>query len=494
MEARVLTGNHSSPLPKQRGLYYGGAWHDAAAGRLMETINPATGESLGHVADADAQDVARAVAAAKLAFKNWRQMAPGMRADKLREFASILRANAEELALIDAIDCGNPVRELIRDVGLAAEAIEYFAGLARELKGETVPLGADQLNYIVREPLGVVVKIVAFNHPLMFAAMKCAAPIVAGNTVIVKPSEQAPLSALRMAELAAGIFPSGVLNVLTGGRECGAALTSHADVAKVSLIGSAATGRAILRNAAETIKPVTLELGGKNALIVCMDADVDAAAEGIVRGMNFAWAGQSCGSSSRVFVHHTLYDRIVDAVAIGTRSFKPGDPADPVTTMGSLASRQQHDRVLRYIEWGKEDGARLVCGGKVPVEPQLANGFFIEPTVFADVKSHMRIAREEIFGPILSILSWSDLDELVDNVNEIEYGLTASIWTRDLDTAHQLAARIEAGYIWINQSSTHFLGTPFGGYKQSGLGREENLEELISYTQSKSVTIKLSSR
>ncbi len=369
--------------------------------------------------------------------------------------------------------------------------IEYFAGLARELKGETVPLGAGQLNYIVREPLGVVAKIVPFNHPIMFAAMKVAAPLAAGNAVIVKPSEQAPLSALRLAELVADIFPAGIFNVLSGGRECGATLASHPGIAKVSLVGSAATGRAVLRSAAETIKPVMLELGGKNALIVCPDADIEAAIEGIVRGMNFAWAGQSCGSTSRAFIHESAYHRVVSGVVERVKAFRPGIPTEAETTMGCLVNKAQRDRVLDYIQSALAEGARLVTGGKVPDDPRLADGAFVEPTVFADVTPTMRIAREEIFGPVLSILKWTDESELMGAVNDVDVGLTASIWTRSLDVAHRLAARVQVGYVWVNQSSSHFLGTPFGGYKQSGLGREESLEELLAYTQSKSITIKL---
>jgi betaine-aldehyde dehydrogenase len=478
-------------LPSHRELYYGGAWHKAQSGRKIALTSPATGEDLGAVEDAGADDVERAIAAAATAFKTWRRTKPLERAEMLREIAHILRAHAEDLALVDAIDCGNPAREMVGDVRAAAGGMDFFAGLVTEMKGETVPMGPGQLSYSVREPLGVCAKIIPYNHPLMFAAVKAAAPLAAGNTIIVKPCEQAPLSALRFAELIEGILPPGVFNLLPGGRECGAALSGHPGIAKVSLIGSVPTGKAILRAAADTVKPVMLELGGKNALIVCADADPDKAAAGIVRGMNFTWAGQSCGSTSRVFIHESLHDEVLAKVVEKSRVHKPGIPTDMDCTMGSIVNQEQFDKVMRYIQWGKEDGARLVAGGKRPDDPKLARGFFVEPTIFADVKMSMRIAKEEIFGPVLSVLKWRDEAKMIEEVNAVEYGLTGAVFTRDLVTAHRLAAAIEAGYIWINQASTHFLGAPFGGYKQSGLGREECLAELLSYTQIKNVNVML---
>lgn len=476
-------------LPQRRGLFYGGAWHAAKSGRQRPSLSPATGEDLGTVAEAGAEDVELAIAAATEAFKSWRRREPFERAEKLREIAAILREHAEELALIDAIDCGNPVREMIGDVKVAAWAVDFFAGLVTEMKGETIPMGPSQLNYSVREPLGVVAKIIPYNHPLMFAATKSAAPLAAGNTIIVKPSEQAPLSALRLAELIEPVLPAGVFNVLTGGRECGAALAGHRGIAKISLIGSVPTGKAILRAAADTIKPVALELGGKNALIVCPDADVRSAIAGIVRGMNFTWAGQSCGSTSRAFVHERLYDEVLAGIVEESRLYQPGLPTDMNCTMGSLASRELYEKVMRYIEWGRQDGARLIVGGKRPEDPRLANGFFIEPTIFADVTPAMRIAREEIFGPVLSVFKWRDEAAMIEEVNGVDYGLTGAIFTRDLATAHRLAGQVQAGYVWVNQSSAHFRGAAFGGYKHSGLGREECFEELIAYTQTKNVNV-----
>lgn len=486
-----MIGGTAVPLPDQRGLYYGGRWHDAQSGAVQDTTSPSTGQSLGHVAWADASDVDAAVRAAQAGFKQWRRVKPLERGRILREAAAIIRAHGRELALIDAADCGNPVSELMRDAGIAADSLEYFAGLVLEAKGDTLPPGPDSLNYTLREPLGVVVRINAYNHPFMFAAMRAGPPLAAGNSLIVKPPEQAPLSSLRLAELIGPLFPPGVLNVLPGGRACGEALVAHPGVAKVGVIGSVPTGRAVLRGGADTMKKIGLELGGKNALIAYPDADPDRIAAGAVRGMNFAWCGQSCGSTSRVFLHEDVHDVVVEHLARLVRGIRPGLPTRFDTQMGCLVSRAQFDKVMRYIAWGREDGARLVCGGVPSGDPALADGLFIDPTVFADVTPDMRIAREEIFGPVLSVFRWSDEEAMLQAVNDVEYGLTASIWTRDLLTAHRAAARVEAGYIWVNTSSTHVLGAPFGGYKQSGLGREESLDELLDSTQIKNVHIAL---
>ncbi len=486
-----MIGGEGITLPEQRGLYYGGLWHDAADGQLAETCSPSTAETLGRVAVAGAADVDRAVASALDGFQAWRRVKPLERARILREMAAIIRANGRELALIDAADCGNPVAEMMRDAEIGAASLEYFAGLVLEMKGSTIPMGEDQLNYTLREPLGVVVRINAYNHPFMFAVMRAAAPLAAGNSLIVKPPEQAPLSSLRLAELVGPLFPPGAFNVLPGGRACGEALVAHPDVAKVGLIGSVPTGRAILRGAADTMKKVSLELGGKNALIAFADADPERVAAGVVGGMNFTWCGQSCGSTSRAFLHESLHDAVVARVAELVRQIRPGLPTRFDSQMGCLVNQAQFDKVMRYVQWGQEDGARLVCGGARPTDPALSRGLFIEPAVFADVRPDMRIAREEIFGPVLSVFRWREEAEMLHAVNDVEYGLTASIWTNDLVTAHRTAAAVEAGYIWVNQTSAHFLGAPFGGFKQSGLGREESIEEMLDCTQLKNVNIKL---
>jgi betaine-aldehyde dehydrogenase len=377
-------------------------------------------------------------------------------------------------------------------VEMAASQIEYFAGLVREVKGETLPLGPDALNYTVREPLGVVVRIHPFNHPLMFAAAKVAPALAAGNTVIGKPAEQTPLSALALAELWSDLFPAGVFNIVTGGRPCGARLVSHEGVAKAGVIGSVDTGRAVMRSAADTLKKVSLELGGKNALIAFPDVDPAKLAAAAVRGMNLYWtAGQSCGSTSRIYLHEDIHDAVVEEMARILSRIRLSKPIDPDCEMGCLVSATQQKRVLEYIASGIEEGARLVYGGKVPQDPDLQKGFFVQPTLFAEVTPEMRIAREEIFGPVMAVFRWRDKDAMLKEVNALKYGLTASIWTDDLVTAHRTAAAIEAGYIWINSVGAHFIGAPFGGYKQSGLGREECLEELLSYSQLKNVNVNL---
>src|SRR5207344_454807 len=434
-------------------------------GRYADTINPGTGDVLASVADGTAEDVEAAIAAAQVGFETWRRVAPLERARLLRRVAAILRDHAGELAMIDAADCGNPVKEMLGDAMVAAAQMEFFAGFVTEMKGASIPMGPDVVNFSVREPFGVVGRIIPFNHPFMFAAGKSGAPLAAGNTVVLKPPEQAPLSALRLAELIDGILPPGVWNVVPGGREVGQVLSSHPDVAMTALIGSVPTGRAVMKAASDTLKPVLLELGGKNALIAFPDADLEAVSAAVVDGMNFTWCGQSCGSTSRAFVHEKIYDAVLERVKNSVKRYKPGIPTDPATTMGSIVSKVQYERVLGYIEAGKQDGARLLSGGKRPSEAHLARGFYVEPTVFADVTMDMRVAKEEIFGPVLSILKWSDEEKMLAQVNQVEYGLTCSIWTNDLVTAHRAAAAVEAGFVWINDVSKHFLGAPFGGYK-----------------------------
>lgn len=482
------------PLPSQRQLYYGGAWHAPAGGRFSAVTSPGTGESLGQVAEAEVADVHAALAAARQGFLVWRDVAPMERARVLRRMAQIVREHARELATIDAADCGNPVAAMLGDAEIAAAQLEFFAGLVTEMKGASIPVGADAVNFSVREPLGVVAKILPFNHPFMFCAGKVAAPLAAGNSVIVKPPEQAPLSSLRFAELVEGLLPPGVFNVIPGGRAVGAELSSHRDVAMVSLIGSVATGRAVMHGAAETIKPVLLELGGKNALIAFPDADPAEVARAAAAGMNFTWCGQSCGSTSRAFIHRDIYEAVLGHLAEACAAYRPGVPTDPRTSMGAIVSPVQHARVLDFIASARAEGARLVTGGGMPSDPALAGGCFVEPTVFADVTPEMRIAREEIFGPVMSVLPWEDRDTMLAQVNAVEYGLTCSIWTEDLEQAHRTAQRVEAGYVWINEVSRHFLGAPFGGVKQSGLGREECLGELLAYTAEKNIHLRLRRR
>ncbi len=480
----------SSVIPVNDGHYYGGQWHAPIDGRYIQVVNPATQAVLGRVANAAAEDADAAVGAARSAFPVWRSTPIFKRAEILRSAAAVLRRHDKELALLDALNCGNPVAEMVHDVHAAAAMLEYFAGLIPELKGDTIPMNNGSFNFTIREPLGVIVRIYPSNHPLLFAASRIAAALAAGNTVVIKPPEQAPLSSIRMIEMIANLFPAGVLNCLNGDRAAGAALVEHPLVAKVALTGGEAAGKAVLRAAAEQIKPTLLELGGKNALIVYPDADLPAAVTGAVRGMNFLWAGQSCGSTSRVYVHASLYDEFLERFAKGVRAaHRPGLPEDPKTTMGCLGHKNAFDKTMSYIELALSEGARLVTGGRRPDDPELANGWFVEPTIFADVASDMRVAREEIFGPVVVVIPWTNEDTLMAEVNALDYGLTCSIWTQDLNTALAAAGRVEAGYVWINGSSSHAIGAPFGGYKRSGLGREECLEELFEFTQVKNVNV-----
>jgi betaine-aldehyde dehydrogenase len=478
-------------LPSRFDLFYGGAWHVPKSGRYLPTSNPGTGTVLAQVAEADAADAQAAIAAAVAGFAVWRDILPLERARILRQAAAILRAEAAELALLDAVDCGNPVKEMAADVFTGAGLMDFFAGLVTEMKGATIPMGPDRVNFSVREPLGVVARIVAFNHPLLFTVGKLAAPLAAGNAVIIKPPPQAPLAALRVAELIGGLFPPGVVNILPGGIAAAEMLVAHPQVAMLALVGSIPTGRAVLRGASGRIKPVLLELGGKNAFIAFPDADPDLVAQNIVAGMNFTWCGQSCGATSRAFVHEAIYDEVLARLPTHCAHFKPGDPADPATTMGAIISAAQHARILQHIAHAHEDGAQLLLGGGVPEDPALAKGFFVEPTIFFDVTPQMRLFHDETFGPVLAVSRWNDEAEMLAQVNGVEQGLTCAIWTNDLEKAHRTAARVQAGFVWINEVGRHFLGAPFGGVKQSGIGREECLSELLAFTQEKNIHVNL---
>ncbi|MBD0417449.1 aldehyde dehydrogenase family protein [Oryzicola mucosus] len=478
-------------LPSQRGLFHSGKWCPSADGSIEEVFDPATGSSLGTTSIAGRADVEAAVRAAKAGFAEWRRTSLSERSGILREAAAIIRANAERITLTDSLDSGGPYKRMLKDAEAGAATFEFFAGLATEMKGSTIPFNDSSLNYTLREPLGVVVRINAFNHPFLFAAQRAAAPLVAGNTLIIKPPVQAPLSSLLLAELIGDLFPAGVFSVLPGGLECGQALVEHKDVSMVGLIGSVETGKAIARAAAGTLKKLSLELGGKNALIAFPDADPDKVAAAAAQGMNFTWCGQSCGSTSRVFLHESVHDEVLDKIVGAVRKLVPGIPSDPETDMGCMVNAAQLEKTQHYVQYGKDDGARLVVGGDRPKGGQFAKGYFHNPTVFADVRADMRIAREEIFGPVMSVIKWRNEEEMFAAVNDSDLGLTASIWTNNLSNAHRAASRVEAGYVWVNGVSSHFLGAPFGGYKLSGLGREESIEELLACTQLKNVNVTL---
>jgi 2-formylbenzoate dehydrogenase len=464
------------------------------SGRYFADESPATEEIVAAVPDGGAADVEAAVAAALPAAAQWRRVPARERGDLVGELARVLEQNADELTRLDALDGGHPVSGMHLDVAIAADVLRLFAGLAIELKGSTIPATAQHLHLTVREPFGVVGRIIPFNHPLMFAAGKIAAPLVAGNAVILKPPDIAPLSALRIGELFASVLPPGVLSVVVGdGPAAGRAVARHPEIRRIGFIGSDATGRAIQRDAAEVgVKDITLELGGKNALIAFPDADPEAVAGSAVAGMNFARsAGQSCGSTSRLLLHESIADEVLERVAARMSAIRIGSPLDPGTEMGTMASRAQYAKTMRYIGVARDEGAQLVTGGGRPAELKDEPGLYVAPTLFRGVRPDMRIAREEVFGPVLSALTWKDEDEAIRVANAVGYGLTGSVWTNDIRRAHRVAGALEAGYLWINGSSAHFTGVPFGGVKLSGVGREESLDELLSYTQLKTINVML---
>ncbi len=461
----------------------------ASDGSLTPTYSPSTGELLGEFPAASPDDVELAVTSAAAAQGEWAALLPGERGAVLRKMAAVLRANREELGRLDAQDGGNPVTAMTGDVELGAEMLELFAEWGTHLGGTTMAGDPKLLHYTVREPYGVVARLIPYNHPIMFATTRIAAPLMAGNSVVLKAPDQTPLSALRMAELFSEVLPPGVLSVLTGpGSRVGSALVGHKLIRRIAFTGSVPTGQAILRNAAEQgIKNVSLELGGKNPLIVLKDADLDAAARGAVTGMNFHWtAGQSCGSTSRLLVHRSLYPDMLDRIVAGAQAVRMGDPLDPETEMGSMVTLRHRDNVASYIEAGRAEGLKLVTGGNTP-----GPGAFVEPTIFADVPASSKLFQEEIFGPVLSVTPFDTEEEAIALANNSDFGLTASIWTQDVARAHLLARQVEAGYVWINTSSRHFAGMPFGGVKDSGLGSEESVDELHSFTVNKAVTVKL---
>lgn len=482
----------ATPAP-DRLMLIDGELCPSVGGRWLTAIDPSNEEVIGRVPDATAEDVERAVFAADRAAPGWAATPALERARLVRELARRALDRAPELLELEVRDTGNTRRRMVRDVTMATDLLEYFAGLALELKGETVPSSSTGLHFSVREPYGVVGRILAFNHPFYFAASRLAAPLVAGNTVVLKPSEEAPLSTAVLSELCAAVFPPGVVNIVTGtGIVAGAALVRHPGVKRLTFIGSVPTGRAIQRQAAEcSVKHVSLELGGKNPMIVFGDADPEKVAAAAVAGMNFGHQGQSCGSTSRLLLHEDLYDEVLKRVAEKVSALRLGDPMREDTEMGPLNNARHLENVLRHIAEAEADGARLVTGGRRPEGAQFKRGFWLQPTVFADVTPDMRLFRNEVFGPVLAVSRWSDNDDLPAMANGVDYGLTASIWTQDLNRALGTARAVRAGYVWINGNSTHFPGTSFGGQKASGTGSEEGLDELLSFTEVKTINVLL---
>lgn len=472
-----------------RPMYIGGEWtHGRGGNAPMPTFNPTTGEQIALVTAGTAQDVDDAVTAAQRGAARWRALSWTARASVLREMAQRIRDEVDRLCLIDVENAGLPISASRRDVLRAADEIEYFAGIAGEVKGSTIPAPEGGLSYTLREPYGVVGRIIPFNHPFNFAAAKVAAPLAAGNAVILKAPDQAPLGALALAELVGDLFPAGVLNVVTGtGTEVGNAISSHPRIPRIGFIGSVPAGQAVMRAGAEHIKHVTLELGGKNPMIICGDMDPALAAREAVNGMNMRKTmGQSCQSNSRVFVHESIADDFLAELEAIVRSIKVGDPHEEDTEMGPLAFKEHFDRVLGHIDDANEDGARLVFGGGRP--EGFDRGYFVAPTVFDGVTPRMRLFHNEVFGPVMAVVRWSDENEMIEQINGVEFGLTARIWTNDLNQAHRIVSKVDAGFVWVNESGRKDRGIPVGGFKLSGLGKESCLEEIISYTREKSVT------
>jgi (Z)-2-((N-methylformamido)methylene)-5-hydroxybutyrolactone dehydrogenase len=495
VETRLIEAPVSGATRRYKMLI-GGEWVEALSGKTFESINPYTGRAWATAPEAGEEDVDRAVRAARAAFDEgpWGTMTGTERARLMRRLADLLAENAQELAVVESTDNGKLLREMGGQLGALAEWYYYFAGAADKVQGETIP--SDKANFFVytrREPVGVVGAIAPWNSPLLLLTFKLAPALAAGCTVVVKPAEQTPASTLEFARLfdEAG-FPPGVVNVVTGfGEGTGRPLVRHPGVDKVAFTGSTQTGIGVMKDAADHLARVSLELGGKSPNIVFDDADLEATNNGVVSGI-FAATGQTCIAGSRLFVHERAHDELVKRLSEKAQSIKLGNPLEMETEMGPVAFKEQLDKVQGYIEVGQEEGAELVFGGRRPQTEELKDGYFIEPTIFTQVNNDMRVAREEIFGPVLSVIPFESEQDLIRQANDTSYGLAAGIWTRDIQKAHRVAHALRAGTVWVNSYRTLSFNTPFGGYKMSGMGRENGLESLKDYTQVKSVWVELS--
>jgi acyl-CoA reductase-like NAD-dependent aldehyde dehydrogenase len=477
-------------------LFIDGNWEDPISGRKIPVMNPATGEQLTTVPDAEPEDVDRAVKAARRTFENqvWRKMDVSKRERIIWRIGELIEKNQEELGMLESLETGKTYREALRgDIPPTWDIFYYYAGWARKIYGETIPVDGNYLNYTLREPVGVVGMITPWNYPMLLAAWKVAPALATGCSMVLKPSELTPLTTFKLAEycLEAGV-PEGVVNVVTGyGPSAGEALGRHLDVDKIAFTGSIRTARALLKASGESnLKRLSLELGGKSPNIIFPDADLERAMKAAFWGI-YANKGEVCSAGSRLLVHEKIYDEFLNRLAERARKMRVGNPLDPQTEMGSQISQAQLDTILSYIESGKQEGARLLCGGERDVEGEKAKGFFVEPTIFADVKPQMKIAQEEIFGPVLAALKFRDTEEAAEIANSTIYGLASAVWTRDIGVAHRLAQQIKAGSVWINAYNCFDSASPFGGYKQSGFGREMGPHALESYTQVKSVWVSL---
>jgi len=472
-------------------LFINGRWVDSVSGKTFDTLNPATEKVITSVAEGDSADIDLAVAAAREAFENgpWKKTDARDRGRILLKIAGLIERNKDELALLDTLDNGKPINETTNaDIPLVIDCFLYYAGWADKIHGETIPVRGDFFNYTLREPVGVVGQIIPWNFPLLMAAWKIAPALACGNTIVLKPAEQTPLSALRLGEICqeAGL-PDGVLNIVTGyGPTAGAALAEHMDVDKIAFTGGSATGRIIMQAASKNLKRISLELGGKSPNIVFADSDIDSAVDGAMTGIFFN-QGEVCCAGSRLFIEKSIHEEFIDKLSNKAANMRVGNPEDTGTQMGAQVSKEQFDKILGYIETGKQEGAKLVIGGERCGE----RGYFIKPTIFDAVDNNMRIAKEEIFGPVVSAITFDDVDEVVRQGNLSVYGLAAAVWTRDIKKAHRLARDLKAGTIWINTYNAFDAASPFGGFKQSGFGRELGVHALELYTHVKSVWINL---
>jgi acyl-CoA reductase-like NAD-dependent aldehyde dehydrogenase len=488
----MLTATKAKISPGK--LLINGQWVEGS-GKSFDTLNPATGEVLTQIAEATEKDVDQAVAAARKAFEDasgaWRKMSASERGRLLWRLGDLIEKNIDELAELETLDNGKPIFESrYVDMPMIADVFRYYAGWATKIHGETVNTFNNAFTYTLREPVGVVGAIVAWNFPLLLASWKLGPALACGNTVVLKPAEQTPLTALRFGELAleAGL-PPGVLNIVTGGPETGAALVKHPGVDKVAFTGSTSVGKEIMRSSAQTLKRVTLELGGKSPNIVFADSALDSAVKGALNGI-FYGKGEVCCAGSRLFVEKKVEDEFLTKLVEYSKKLKLGDPLDPKTRLGAIVSETQMRTVLGYIEAGKSEGAKLLAGGnRASVNGD--HGYFIEPTIFGGVKNDMKIAQEEIFGPVLATLSFDSIEEVAEQANKNIYGLAAAIWTNDIKKAHQLSRRLKAGTVWINTYGLMDASLPFGGYKQSGFGRELGMHAIEHYTELKTVWMNL---
>jgi aldehyde dehydrogenase (NAD+) len=474
-------------------LFINNEWRDAAGGRTIDVVNPATEEVIAAVASAEQADVDAAVAAARAALEGpWAKMSARERGRLVWKIGERLMENADEIAHLETLHNGKPIFESRHiEVPAAAECFQYYAGWADKIHGETVPVKGNFLTYTLREPVGVVAAIVPWNFPLLLTSWKVAPALACGNTVIIKPASQTPLTALALAAIAHEVgLPPGVLNVVTGpGSQVGQMLVDHPGIDKIAFTGDTSTGKQIMRGSAETLKRITLELGGKSPNIVFPDADLDAAVRGATTGI-FYGKGEVCAAGSRLLVDASIKSAFIDKVVARAKKIAPGDPLDPKTRLGAISSKKQLENDLRYIEIAKQEGAQLVAGGS-RADIGTGKGYFLQPTVFDGVTPGMTIAREEIFGPVLAAIEFGDVDEAIARANDSNYGLAAAVWTKDIKKAHYVARKLQAGTVWINTYNVYDTAAPFGGYKQSGFGREMSMHALEHYTQVKSVWVDL---